>query len=98
MIMGAIWDFLSGKSTDWDEFEAQEAERTRKQLEWEAAHPEAKKKRYKAYCRICGVSTHSTFSSPGSAVASLQNSGNGYDRSLGCGARNHSPEIQEVYE
>lgn len=95
--MGAIWNFLSGRSTDWDEVEAQDAERERNRSEWEDEHPKARKKYYTAYCRVCGLSTTDRLSSPGSAIRDLQIGCCGNSNS-GCGSGNHSPEVQEVYD
>lgn len=109
MIMGAIWDFLSGKSTDWDEFEAQEAERTRKQLEWEAAHPEIRearirerererersRERNKKYRAYCKCCGAASW---GSSHSKPEDAIRDLQyQTSGCGSNNHTPEIQEVY-
>lgn len=107
MIMGAIWEFLSGKSTDWDELEALEAERTRKQLEYEAAHPEIRaarmreremereraRERNKKYVAYCKYCGEHGFarSTPEEAIQDLQYC------NVRCGRHNHTPEIREIY-
>lgn len=92
--MGAIWDFISGKSTDWDAMEE-------RQKEYEQAHPRQRRIHYKAYCKYCGVSTEDRDGytidelnfgrrSPENAVRVLQR------RDKGCGRGNHTPVIQEI--
>lgn len=81
--MGAIWDFIAGKSNDWDRVDRENAE-------YAASHPIIK---YKAYCRICGEtggSEHNLESTPSGAIRYVQNSFNG------CGRNCHEPVVQEV--
>ncbi|MBR4630458.1 MAG: hypothetical protein IKO57_08470 [Treponema sp.] len=86
--MGAIWDFISGKSTDWDAV-------NRQQEAYERTRP--KRIRYTAYCRRCGNGGYDSLMSrgisertPQEAIRMLQNSDNG------CGRGNHDPQVQEL--
>ena len=88
--MGAILDFISGKSTDWDEYDRASAERVARAREYRESHPE-EFKRFKAYCKYCGTENYSTYDSPSEAIKHLQS------ENRGCGAKNHEPEIQEIY-
>ncbi|MBR0031550.1 MAG: hypothetical protein IJP61_04625 [Treponema sp.] len=81
--MGAIWDFIAGKSTDW------EAARARDE-EYRRTHPRPRHVKYKAYCRYCGVECDFSYSTPSNAIKYLQY------KSSGCGCDNHTPVIQEV--
>lgn len=90
--MGAIWNFISGKSTDWDEFDRQQAAKAEQYRAYSEAHPRERRIKYHAYCRICGNNDcgMNPYDTPEKAIKHLQ------DNSSGCGRNNHSPQIQEV--
>ena len=85
--MGAIWDFISGKSTDWDAV-------NRQQEAYERTRP--KKIYYKAYCKICGAYDRNFHSSKAEAVRRLQSEYMISTVSGGCGSGNHIPEVEAV--
>ena len=95
--MGAIWDFISGKSTDWDEFDRKKAAAAERAREYRASHPIKRKKRYVAYCKICGEKTlpgdDINCPDPATAVRHLQMM---RTSSSSCGQGNHIPEVYEV--
>lgn len=95
--MGAIWDFISGKSTDWDKFDREQAESAERAREYRESHPreyieQSSHNKYYAYCKICGAMNGSRGAyedSPSKAIKTLQRS------SSGCGENNHIPEVVE---
>ena len=91
--MGAIWDFISGKSTYWDEVDRKNAAAAERAREYRASHPIEREKKYAAYCKICGERTQRgrTFHDQASAIQYLQINYTG-----GCGRGNHTPEVHEV--
>ncbi|MCR5126233.1 MAG: hypothetical protein K6B43_13740 [Treponema sp.] len=84
--MGAIWDFISGKSTDWDAV-------NRQQEAYERTRP--RRIKYRAYCKICGTSTYISRGTPGEAIHELQQLSGATDC---CGQNNHTPEVERVEE
>ena len=89
--MGAIWNFISGKSTDWDEVDAKNKAASRRAAEQRAEREKDRPKRIvKCYCKICGehVSTYGTSGfSETHWIQELQRN----DR--GCGRGCHIPEF-----
>ncbi len=90
--MGAIWDFISGKSTDWDEVDAKNEAASRRAAERQAERERDRPKRIvKCYCKICGE--YSTCSDPNNWnqevgwIKSLQS------MNFGCGRGCHIPEF-----
>ncbi len=98
--MGAIWDFISGKSTDWDavvENENRKDAARQREENFRAAERQRREMsrprriEYKAYCRICGYGGENSRSTPQEAIRQLQE----YCEN-GCGKGNHVPQIQEI--
>lgn len=89
-IMGAIWDFISGKSTDWDAVVEEENRKDAARQRREMSRP--RRIEYKAYCRICGYGDYGyMYSTPQEAIRKLQEYCDN-----GCGKGNHVPQIQEI--
>ncbi len=96
--MGAIWDFISGKSTDWDaeakknriSAEEMRAYRETHPREYRESSSSLKIKQYKGYCKICGETTNFYHQRIPDAIRDLQS------QQGTCGRNNHIPEIQEV--
>lgn len=87
--MGAIWDFISGKSTDWDAVNRQQEAEARRQEAYERTRP--KRIKYMAYCKVCGEDTYPC-DTQGEAIKNLQG------RNGDCGRNNHTPVVERVEE
>ncbi len=92
--MGAIWDFISGKSTDWDEVNRRSASAARCTRDYETEHPRPRRNiYYAAYCKICGEQVSRSEAAPNdrdpaSAIRRLQR------KDGGCGRNCHTPETE----
>ena len=96
--MGAILDFLAGRTRDWDALEKERrqraAAREAREAVMEASRPRPRSVKYNAYCKICGANANCRKSTPGEAIQALQKWSGVSDG--GCGRENHVPAIQEV--
>lgn len=84
--MGAIWDFIAGKSNDWDRVE-------RKQSSSSSSGNYSSRKRIGAYCKTCGYTVKERFSDSIDNRATLIRYCNSYTG--GCGEDLHNPVIVE---
>ena len=55
--MGAIWDFIAGKSNDWDRVEREQSSSSSS-----GNYSSRKRKRIGAYCKTCGHTVQERFS------------------------------------
>ena len=97
--MGALWNFIAGKSTDWDKVEAEQAiqasidkERRKEERKVEAERKTNQNKpKIMAYCRRCGkYSIYQDITYSRSAISDLMTNDSG------CGSNKHEPELFEV--
>lgn len=84
--MGAIWDFIAGKSNDWDRVE-------REQSSSSSSGNYSRRKRIGAYCKTCGHKVQDRFSDSIDNRATLIRECNRYEG--GCGEGLHNPVIVE---
>ena len=89
--MGAIWDFIAGKSNDWDRVEREQSSSSSS-----GNYSSRKRKRIGAYCKNCGHKVQDRFSDSIDNRATLIRECNRYEG--GCGEGLHNPVIVEVEE